>query len=146
MKQFGLDKSHKLCAKVAVDRLFADRQAARGALSFPNSEVYQFLQKYQLWPDYKGPYYYVVIQGIFELCTLYGENISSWSDFKTAVSNLRSFCEEEDCKAAIRSTKLSVMLYIREKFVLCLLKLHMYKTITALIYIRNRCSRNTRSV
>ena len=40
MKQFGLDKSHKLCAKVAVDRLFADRQAARGALSFPVRAVW----------------------------------------------------------------------------------------------------------
>ena len=111
-----------------------------------NSEVYQFMQKYQLWPSYKGPYYYVVIQGIFELCTLYGENISSWSDFHTAISNLRSFCEEEDCKTAIMSTKLATMLSVKEKFVLCLLKLHMYKTITALIYLRNCCSRNTRSI
>ena len=40
MKPFGLDKSHKLCAKVAVDRLFADRQAARGALSYPVRAVW----------------------------------------------------------------------------------------------------------
>lgn len=111
-----------------------------------NSEVYQFLQTYQLWPSYREHYHYVVIQGIFELCTLYGENISSRSDFNTALSDLRSFCEEEDRKTAITSTKISVMSSVKEKFVLYLLKCHMYRTIITLIYIRNRCSRKIRSV
>ena len=112
-----------------------------------NAEVYQYMQKYRLWPDFKEHYYYVVMQGIFELCKLYGQNIKSRADFAAAFSGFRSFCEEEDCADAIRFTKSAAMPSAKGKAVLYLLKHRMYRTIIILRYIQGKCrSRNIRSV
>ena len=112
-----------------------------------NSEVYQFMQKYQLWPDLREPYYYVVVQGILELCRLYGQGIRSRTDFTAAFSGFRSFCEEEECAAAIMYTKAAVMPSAKGKAALYLLKRHMYRTIIMLRYIQGKCrSRTVRSV
>lgn len=40
MKTFGLGKSHKLCSKIAVDRLFATREAGNTLLAFPLRAVW----------------------------------------------------------------------------------------------------------
>lgn len=40
MKQFSLGKGHKLCAKIAVDRLFAPSGNSHAAISFPLRAVW----------------------------------------------------------------------------------------------------------
>ena len=40
MKQFSLGKSHKLCSKVAVDRIFATRDPRTTALAYPLRAVW----------------------------------------------------------------------------------------------------------
>lgn len=40
MKPFGLEKKHKLCAKVAIDRLFDQGSGSFGALAYPLRAVW----------------------------------------------------------------------------------------------------------
>ncbi|MBD5559063.1 MAG: glycosyltransferase family 2 protein [Clostridia bacterium] len=111
-----------------------------------NAEVRQFLQRFQLWPDYKKQYSHVVLQGIFDLCTLCAENIGDRLDSRTAHDILRSFCEEEDCQAAIQGMGMSDMRCFKETVALYLLKHRKYRTIIQLLSMRKRCSRKVRSV
>lgn len=102
-----------------------------------NSELYKFMEKFQLQNCFQIYCDYAVIHGVLEILKAYGAVISNMNEFQKAAWSLKRFTEEPNCSKAIKSTQIFSILNRRRGFLLFLLKRHMYKTAVMISFLRN---------
>jgi len=120
-------RNNSACLNFFSDQLEICRQV--------HSEMFAFMERYQLQQEFQSYYDYVILGSILEFSKLSGKNARGISDFRASTISLKKFCMEDECKRAIESMSLSSMPNKRKKLMLWLLKRHSYQLMILLGFI-----------
>lgn len=99
-------------------------------------EIHMYMEKYQLLDKFLSYYEFVCVQRVFYLAIRYGRNIrGGMQEFRTAVFELKTFCEAKSIAEAIMNAKLES---VPGRSVLWLLKHRLYAGVMLLAYAGSR--------
>ncbi len=93
------------------------------------AEVYQFLERFQLYKKLQFYYRYSIIRDVMELARRHGEHVRNRMDLREAALQVKLLSGDALHKEAIILTRVSSLPGRKEKLALWILKRQMYRTV-----------------